>query len=89
MTVILDFAAIETREMLHTRLAELLEFPEYYGRNLSALYDLLTERGEETELVLRNRAALGENLGGYGATCLEVLFNAARENPALTVRGES
>lgn len=88
MTIYLDCARFQSREILHDTLAELLDFPAYYGRNLNALFDLLTERGEQTELVLRNRSLLSDHLGGYGTAFLEVLFDAARENPALSIRLE-
>ena len=34
------------KEMLHEYLQEALGFPDYYGRNLSALADCLAEMGE-------------------------------------------
>lgn len=88
MTVTLDCGMIDSRAALHDALAGLLSLPDHYGRNLNALYDLLTERGEPTELVLRDRGALTAALGGYGAAFLEVLFDAARENPAFRIRME-
>ncbi len=88
MTVTLDCRTITSREQLHDTLAALLALPEYYGRNLNALYDLLTERGEPTVLRLLHRQALREPLGGYGERFLQVLFDAARENPALRIQLE-
>ena len=52
---------------------------------LDALYDVLTERGEQTELVLKNWRALSEQLGGYGISLLETLRQASEENPHLEV----
>lgn len=43
MEVILDASQMEKRKMAHTYLAEQLEFPEYYGHNLDALYDCLSD----------------------------------------------
>lgn len=88
MTVTLDCRTITGRAQLHETLSALLSLPEYYGRNLNALYDVLTERSEPTELVLLHRQALWVPLGGYAETFLQALFDAARENPALTIRLE-
>ncbi len=46
--VILDFKPIKTREDVHKYLAMMLDLPDYYGENLDALYDCLTEIGEDT-----------------------------------------
>ena len=36
----------------HDYLKEALNFPDYYGKNLDALYDCLTEIGVETKIKL-------------------------------------
>lgn len=38
-----DLTGVEDREMLYQRLAEALPLPGYCGKNLDALYDVLTE----------------------------------------------
>ena len=38
----LDMNTFETKDDVHRFLAEEMEFPEYYGSNLDALYDVLT-----------------------------------------------
>ena len=42
-TCILDGKLIKDREMLHGILAAQPEFPDWYGRNLDALHDCLTD----------------------------------------------
>lgn len=44
--IILDGAAMESRRAMHDTLAEAFSLPAYYGRNLDALWDCLTERSE-------------------------------------------
>ena len=85
MTVVLDGKAMVDRVTAHTHLAERLELPTYYGRNLDALYDVLTEIGEETEIVLTDPAAVAEQMGKYGEALLATLQEAAEENPRLIV----
>lgn len=46
--ILLDLNLIKTRDQLHDYLALTMEFPDYYGRNLDALYDMLTDITEDT-----------------------------------------
>ena len=81
MNVILDGNLILDREMLHDVLAEELHLPEWYGRNLDALYDCLTDVREETMITLRNRDALEEHLGSYGHRLMRLLEDVTLDNP--------
>ena len=89
MKAILDGLSIENRSQLHDVLQAQLALPEYYGRNLDALYDCLTEPREDTEIVLKHMDTLRENLGFYANTLQIVLRRAAEENEHLTVLLES
>lgn len=85
MTVILKGARMIDRVAVHNHLAERLQLPSYYGRNLDALYDVLTEIGDDTEIVLENPAAVAEQLGKYGEALLSTMQEAAESNPHLTI----
>ncbi|RAP46472.1 MAG: ribonuclease inhibitor [Methanosphaera sp. rholeuAM74] len=50
--IILDGKLIKKRS--HDYLSEVFDFPSYYGRNLDALYDCLTDIGTQTEIHLIN-----------------------------------
>ena len=39
----IDALYLNDRETAHDYLAEIFDFPDYYGRNLDALYDCLSE----------------------------------------------
>ena len=52
--IIIDGSAIFTSADLLDALADALSFPAHYGKNLDALYDCLTEIGEDIHLELRN-----------------------------------
>ncbi len=84
-TIVIDGADITTREALHSRLALCLGLRDYYGRNLDALYDCLTERQTDTRLEVRHISALEAALGGYAGALLDTLRDAAGENPRLEV----
>lgn len=77
---ILDGEMIQDREMLHSTLARAMDFPDWYGRNLDALYDCLTDAVEETEIRIVNEKALADHLGNYVAALEKVIRTAAEEN---------
>jgi len=82
----LNGASMTTREAAHAELARALHFPEYYGANIDALWDLVSTM--EAELTLTNVTAMQSALGIYGSKILETLREADRENPTFTFRME-
>lgn len=80
---IIDGAAITTISGLHDALSEALAFPDWYGRNLDALHDCLTDICGEIEIV--NAAALESSLGNYFSRFMRVLKDAAEENENLII----
>lgn len=46
--VILNFRGLYSREAVHEYIAGKMGFPHYYGRNLDALFDCLTDISEPT-----------------------------------------
>ena len=61
--VILDGALMRTEPQKY--LAQVLEFPEYYGANLDALHDCLCEIAVPVEVQLIRWEYLGEQAGRY------------------------
>lgn len=85
MYLIIDGTLIQDREALHDLLSRELQLPEWYGRNLDALQDCLTDRRQPVDIILLHQETLMENLGMYGAMFRKVLLDAARENPVIGV----
>ena len=85
MRVIIDGKNIKDKLSLHAYLKEQCNFPDYYGNNLDALYDVLTDRTEPLEIVLEHAEELKEILCGYGEAFIEVLQDAAAENGKITI----
>ena len=83
--VVLDLSAVSSKEALHAALAEAFSFPAYYGKNLDALFDLLTQIDAPTRLFLLNAGQLALFPGSYPEKFLETLADAQRENPLFTV----
>lgn len=85
MAIILEGKAMIDRVAAHAHLVERMDLPTYYGRNLDALYDVLTEIGTETEIILNDPAAVVDLMGKYGEALLATMQEAAEDNPKLIV----
>lgn len=66
------------KEKIHCVLAEELGFPPYYGKNLDALYDVLTEMSEETVIKVE-----GESI--YGKKLVAAITDAATVNDKIRI----
>lgn len=83
MVIELDGREMRDRVVTHDYLKEHLNLPDYYGRNLDALYDLLTECGEERTILLNHKDEMATQMGRYAAALLDTFQDAAEKNPAL------
>ena len=79
MLVLCDFARLQTAEAVYDHLEKELSFPAYFGRNLDALHDCLTDVGTPTRLVLTGASS------PCGQRFLPVIRDAARANRYLSV----
>ena len=83
---IIDGGAVTSMAEVHRLLAEQLDFPHWYGNNLDALHDCLTELAGETCIEIFRPELLAETLGsGYVRLC-RVLSDSAEENPYLQIQ---
>lgn len=80
MKIVIDGRTIDSRESLHSYIAETLEFPEWYGNNLDALYDCLSDINEETEIELINRDEFDSTFGKYARAFERVMRDVSMEN---------
>ena len=83
-TVILDGNVVHSREELHEYLAKEFDFPDYYGKNLDALHDCLTDYQEEAEIEFYEES-LTQSIGAYAEALLRVLIDSAIETGRLRV----
>lgn len=80
--IILDGAKMTDKTAAHEHIAETMGFPQWYGNNLDALWDMLSER-DKAEIELTCAAAMLNELGTYGCRLLSCFFDAAAENPRI------
>ena len=62
---LLDGKDMTGKEAAYAVIAKELDFPDYFGKNLDALYDCLTEMNSDNAILFVNTAILEENLGDY------------------------
>ena len=78
---IIDCNLIHSKEDLHRIFRETLAFPAWYGNNLDALHDCLTEINGKVRLLDWETAE--ERLGDYGKKAKKVIAAAALHNTEL------
>lgn len=79
--IYLEGSLLNSRDEAMELLGRALYLPEWWGRNLDALYDCLTDLDRPVKLVLRGRAELEAT--PFGRVLLRVLRDAAAECPRL------
>ena len=73
-----DLASVRSAAKMHDAIAAALPLPEHYGRNLDALYDVLTEYGCNWKIVFRNAGTVARGLR-------TVCADAMAETPGLEI----
>ena len=74
MRIIVDGSLIKKEG--HKYLKKILDFPDYYGENLDALYDCLTDIGTDTEIILDNDKLVDKEI-------IDTFIDATNENPCI------
>lgn len=86
-TCVLNGMQLTSKKELHALLSAELALPAWYGNNLDALYDCLTETTEDIQIELLHYEQLEAVLGGYAKALRRVLQDAAKENPRIYFKG--
>lgn len=81
MEHIIDLSAIADAKAFHQALAKELALPEWYGHNLDALYDCLTELEAPLHLILQHWDRAAAFADGFES----VFEDAQAEDPDFTV----
>ena len=80
----IDLLGVETKDALHERIARELELPDYYGSNLDALYDCLTEM-RDASICFTNYLQADTAMVGYMDALRRMCQDAASECSGLTI----
>lgn len=83
--ILIDLAGIAGKGELHEAIRSALSFPDYYGANLDALHDMLTEFGEGMQIVLSGAEKMDDAVSGYFEVMKDVFRDAQQEVRDLVV----
>lgn len=86
MKITLDLKSVKTPAEAQDFLKAALAFPDYYGKNLDALYDMLTQWDRGTTIALAFPAHPTEGMRAYLPRLRQVFEDAASQNPRLRVQ---
>ena len=82
----LDLKDITNKAELHELLARELPLPDYYGKNLDALYDVLTDESDGWDLIFYNMPDADEELNKYICKLKKLCARAVSECYNLQIR---
>jgi ribonuclease inhibitor len=82
--VVIDFSDCKSTLQIHAKLKEALEFPDYYGKNWSALWDMLTGYLDYPMIIkLKGLNSLPLELNNSVETLLIIFRRAVKVEPEL------
>lgn len=85
MEIKLALPYFKTKEKAHIYLKQVLRLPSYYGNNLDALYDCLTDIYDKQTIMIPKEITSPRYLGNYGKQMLLVFQEAAEKNKNLQI----
>ena len=80
MEIVIDVKELDNLQQMHEQFRKQLQFPENYGNNLDALYDMLTSR--QAPLTIKVKKDSNKSW----VRLMRMLRDAAAENPAITLK---
>ncbi|WP_027633744.1 barstar family protein [Clostridium hydrogeniformans] len=75
--IILDGSKLTSKEVFHKTIKNQLNFPSYYGENLDALWDCLTEITHPIKITWNNFYDSEKFLGDYCDKILNIFLEAS------------
>jgi ribonuclease inhibitor len=81
--VIIDGKKMQDKDTVHTYLQSQLRIPSYFGNNLDALWDALSNYDKPLEIICLHHEQMIDQLGNYGKSILNILEEAAEKSPNI------
>lgn len=80
----LDGSKMNSIQNTHMYLKESMELPEYYGENLDAMYDVMSDISENTFVFVLNSKQMRDSLGAYSVRMEQVWEDLEQSNKHLS-----
>ena len=84
--VILDGRLMTTKNRLYEYLEEAFDLPDYFGKNLDALWDVLNEETESVTLHFTYVQKFLEEMDGYGEQVIRMFTSLNQLNDQYEVK---
>ena len=81
----IDLQPVRTQSELHDLLQKILPLPDYYGRNLDSLYDVLMDIGDNAQITFVNSDFGEEALGKYYKNLNRMCNDINNNNPFVKI----
>ena len=79
-SLVLDLTGVASREEFHRRVRDVFGLPQYYGNNLDALHDCLTDIFENTVVIIKGANKAGDEMKAYVERFLMMCADIPEEN---------
>ncbi len=82
----IDLFEVHSKEDLQELIAKSLPVPDYYGKDLDAFFDVLTEFGGEWNIIFYNSKFAQFRLGKYYEALTRLCDEACEDKEGLKIR---
>ncbi len=83
--IILDFAGCRTSDDLYNVISTAFDFPDFFGKNLDALWDCMKDYCEkEAQIIIKGSKVIPYNLKDTFAQILEVFIDVHKRTPSIS-----
>ena len=84
MTYIVELKHVRSKKRFWAEIERGIPVPDYFGENLDALYDVLSETEEQTEIIFRHAEKCANYLPAYIPRLKRMCKDLSEEIPHLT-----
>ena len=83
--IILDLSGVASKDEFYARVRDALTVPDYFGNNLDALYDVLTEEFDGKTIIVKGMEDVAEDMRDYMKKFRKLCDDVCEENSAVKI----
>jgi ribonuclease inhibitor len=81
----IDISNVKTQKEFHEAVSHVLPCPEYYGKNLDALHDVLTDNVQKGRIFFDGCTNFRELFPGYYKSLVKMSEDITQDNPLIEI----